>query len=131
MESDRIYNHTNFYNLLIDIEEESTELLTSLGELEIGAGLEPDVVSDGADDWIVGVSRWRNGSEVVWHFLDVTLDGLEGDVALVSLVIGVLLEAKNEPLINIPTDLSLLNSIYLQLNKGGDKLSGGNGANSG
>ena len=50
MESDRIYNHTNFYNLLIDIEEESTELLTSLGELEIGAGLEPDVVSDGADD---------------------------------------------------------------------------------
>jgi hypothetical protein len=49
----------------------------------------------------------------------------------VSLVIGVLLEAKNEALINIPTDSSLLSSIYLQLNKGGDKLSWGNGANSG
>jgi hypothetical protein len=50
MESDGIYNQTKFYNLLIDIEEESTHLLTFLGELEIGAGLEPDVVSDGTDD---------------------------------------------------------------------------------
>lgn len=131
MVSDRIYNQTKFYNLLIDIEEESTELLTSLGELEIGGGLEPDVVSDGADDWIIRVIGWRNSFEIVWHFLDVTLDGLEGDVALVTRVIGVLLEAKNETLINIPTDGSLLNSIYLQLNKGGDELSGRNGANSG
>lgn len=41
--------YLKFYNLLVNIEVESTELLTFLGELEVGPGLEPGVVSDGAN----------------------------------------------------------------------------------
>lgn len=41
--------YLKFYNLLVNIEVESTELLTFLGELEVGAGLEPGVVGDGAN----------------------------------------------------------------------------------
>lgn len=116
-------------DLLVEIEEKSAQLLSTLGELEVGAWLEPCVVGDGWDDWVVRISCVRDGINVCRHFLDVTLEGLEGDVALVLGVIGVLLKAKNDTLIDVPSGLTLSNSVCLQLCQGGYELSGGNGAN--
>jgi hypothetical protein len=115
----------NLLNLLIEIEEENADFLGTLDQLEIGTWLIPGVGSDGGDDAVVRVGGGTDCSEVVRHLLDVSLESLEGDEALMLLIVRVLLKTENTALINIPLSFSLSENIGSKSVQGGHEVVGG------
>jgi hypothetical protein len=75
--------------------------------------LEPGVASQGANNGVLSVGGVWNCIYVVRHFLNISLESLEWDIALMLNVLIVLLETKYHSFIDVPALAALQKNVGL------------------